>query len=99
MPETRILAMLDADWLQVSWRDMSSSAPRSSRIKAAMDASSSRISPSAPRLLFRMPRSSPSPALYFTNLISARPLMGPAGAGSLAAVVNAAIEPSRASTA
>ena len=31
------------------------------------------------------------PALYFTNLISARPLMGPAGAGSLAQVVNAAL--------
>ncbi|UUL83054.1 chlorophyllide a reductase subunit Y [Sphingomonas qomolangmaensis] len=31
------------------------------------------------------------PSLYFTNLISARPLMGPAGAGSLALVVNAAI--------
>jgi chlorophyllide a reductase subunit Y len=31
------------------------------------------------------------PALYFTNLISARPLMGAAGAGSLAQVVNAAI--------
>lgn len=31
------------------------------------------------------------PALYFTNLISARPLMGPAGAGSLAAVINAAV--------
>ncbi|MEI6642155.1 MAG: chlorophyllide a reductase subunit Y [Novosphingobium sp.] len=31
------------------------------------------------------------PALYFTNLISARPLMGPAGAGSLAMVVNTAI--------
>jgi 3,8-divinyl chlorophyllide a/chlorophyllide a reductase subunit Y len=31
------------------------------------------------------------PSLYFTNLMSARPLMGPAGAGSLAAVVNAAI--------
>ncbi len=31
------------------------------------------------------------PALYFTNLISARPLMGPAGAGSLAQVVTAAI--------
>ena len=31
------------------------------------------------------------PALYFTNLISARPLMGAAGAGSLAAVVNTAI--------
>jgi chlorophyllide a reductase subunit Y len=31
------------------------------------------------------------PALYFTNLISARPLMGPAGAGSLAMVINAAL--------
>ncbi len=31
------------------------------------------------------------PALYFTNLISARPLMGPAGAGSLGVVVNAAM--------
>jgi 3,8-divinyl chlorophyllide a/chlorophyllide a reductase subunit Y len=31
------------------------------------------------------------PALYFTNLISARPLMGPAGAGSLAMVVSAAM--------
>ena len=28
---------------------------------------------------------------YFTNLISARPFMGPAGAGSLATVVNAAL--------
>ncbi len=32
-----------------------------------------------------------TPALYFTNLISARPLMGPAGAGSLAQVINAAM--------
>ena len=31
------------------------------------------------------------PSLYFTNLISARPLMGPMGAGSLAQVINAAI--------
>lgn len=31
------------------------------------------------------------PGLYFTNLISARPLMGPAGAGSLSQVVNAAL--------
>jgi len=31
------------------------------------------------------------PSLYFTNLISARPLMGPAGAGSLQQVINAAI--------
>ena len=32
-----------------------------------------------------------TPSLYFTNLVSARPLFGPAGAGSLAQVVNAAI--------
>ncbi|MEL6233562.1 MAG: chlorophyllide a reductase subunit Y [Pseudomonadota bacterium] len=31
------------------------------------------------------------PALYFTNLISARPLMGPAGAGSLAQIVTSAM--------
>ena len=31
------------------------------------------------------------PALYFTNLISARPLFGPAGAGSLAQVINASL--------
>ena len=31
------------------------------------------------------------PSLYFTNLISARPLMGPAGAGSLATVIKAAM--------
>jgi chlorophyllide a reductase subunit Y len=32
-----------------------------------------------------------TPALYFTNLISSRPLMGPAGAGSLAHLVNTAL--------
>jgi len=32
------------------------------------------------------------PSLYFTNLISARPLMGVAGAGSLSAVINAALK-------
>jgi chlorophyllide a reductase subunit Y len=31
------------------------------------------------------------PALYFTNLISSRPLMGPAGAGTLSQVLNAAL--------
>jgi 3,8-divinyl chlorophyllide a/chlorophyllide a reductase subunit Y len=36
-------------------------------------------------------KESRTPALYFTNLISARPLMGAAGAGSLAQVVNAAM--------
>ena len=32
-----------------------------------------------------------TPSLYFTNLISARPLMGPAGAGSLSQVINTAV--------
>jgi chlorophyllide a reductase subunit Y len=36
-------------------------------------------------------KESSTPALYFTNLISARPLMGVAGAGSLAQVINAAM--------
>ncbi|MEL6521467.1 MAG: chlorophyllide a reductase subunit Y [Pseudomonadota bacterium] len=31
------------------------------------------------------------PGLYYTNLVSARPLMGPAGAGALAQVINAAM--------
>ena len=37
------------------------------------------------------------PALYFTNMISARPLFGAAGAGALAQVVNAALRPRAAS--
>ncbi|WOE76649.1 chlorophyllide a reductase subunit Y [Alterisphingorhabdus coralli] len=36
-------------------------------------------------------KSKGTPGLYFTNLISARPLMGPAGAGSLAQVINGAL--------
>lgn len=33
-----------------------------------------------------------TPGLYFTNLISARPLMGPAGSASLAQVINTAVK-------
>ncbi|MEM8628124.1 MAG: chlorophyllide reductase subunit Y, partial [Pseudomonadota bacterium] len=36
-------------------------------------------------------KESGTPALYFTNLISARPLMGAAGTGSLAQVINTAL--------
>ena len=53
--------------------------------------STPRIWRSAPRRWCRPPSKRGTPALYFTNLISARPLMGPAGAGSLAQVVNAAL--------
>ena len=74
--------------------------PRLARAGPGGDAtSSSPISPSAPRRWCRRPRQLAIPALYFTNLISARPLFGAAGAGSLAQVVNAAIgEQERAST-
>jgi chlorophyllide a reductase subunit Y len=41
--------------------------------------------------LVQAAKSAGIPSLYFTNLISARPLMGPPGAGALAAVVNAAM--------
>ena len=44
----------------------------------------SRTSPSAPRRWCRTPRSCGIPAIYFTNMVSARPLFGPAGAGALA---------------
>jgi len=36
-------------------------------------------------------KESATPALYFTNLISARPLMGPAGVGSLPSVITTAM--------
>ncbi len=69
---------------------MCSSAPRSNRISPP-STNSSRISPSARRPWCRRRSRSATPALYFTNLISARPLMGVAGAGSLAQVINTAI--------
>jgi len=53
--------------------------------------SSSPIWRSAPRPWCKRPRKWPSRPCYFTNLISARPLMGRAGAGSLAQVLNAAL--------
>ena len=66
------------------------SAPRSSRI-SRRSRNSSPISRSARRRSCRRRKSTAIPALYFTNLISARPLMGVAGAGSLAKVINAAL--------
>ena len=78
----------DREWLEAR-ACTSSTAPSSSRTSPRC-ASSSPTSRSAPRRWCSTPRSAAIPALYFTNLISARPLMGPAGAGALAQVVNAA---------
>ena len=56
-------------------RRTSSFAPRSSRT-SRRSRNSGPTSPSARRRSSRRPRSAAIPALYFTNLISARPLMG-----------------------
>jgi chlorophyllide a reductase subunit Y len=79
----------DREWLEAR-ACACSTAPRSSRT-SPRSRSSSPISRSARRRSCSTPSRAAIPALYFTNLISARPLMGPAGAGSLAQVVNAAL--------
>jgi hypothetical protein len=68
---------------------MSSTAPRSSRTGRHGEFKPDLAIGTTP--VVQKAKEQATPALYFTNLISARPLMGPAGAGSLAAVVNAAI--------
>ncbi len=73
-------------------------ARRSSRT-SPRSTSSSPTSPSARRRWCRKAKTKAIPALYFTNLISARPLFGVAGAGSLAQVdQRCARQSSRAST-
>ena len=69
---------------------MSSSARRSSRTLAAFDEFRPDLAIGTTPVVQKAKQSA-TPALYFTNLISARPLMGVAGAGSLAKVVNTAI--------
>jgi 3,8-divinyl chlorophyllide a/chlorophyllide a reductase subunit Y len=73
----------DADWLRDKGVVVNYREPRS-RTTCPRWKGSARIWPSARRPSCSAPRNMAIPALYFTNLISARPLMGPAGAGSLA---------------
>ena len=71
----------DRDWLEA--QGTRRQVPRLARggPRRACEALEARTSPSARRRWCRRPRRRGIPALYFTNLISARPLMGPAGAG------------------
>ena len=71
-------------------RRASSSAPRSSMDLAAVDEFEPDLAIGTTPVVQKAKQRA-IPALYFTNLISARPLMGVAGAGSLAQVVNAAL--------
>lgn len=82
-------AEADADWLQARGVEL--------RFRASLEDDLAAMEGFAPDLaigttpVVQKAKEQGIPALYFTNLISARPLMGPAGAGSLSQVVTAAI--------
>ena len=80
---------VDRDWLEARGCHVQYRASLEQDIAAMRDAKPDLAVGTTP--LVQAAKQSGIPALYFTNLISARPLMGPAGAGSLALVVNSAI--------
>ncbi len=79
----------DRDWLEAKGVEI--------RYRASLEQDLAAVEAFAPDLaigttpVVQAAKQKSIPALYFTNLISARPLMGPAGAGSLAQVINAAL--------
>ena len=79
----------DADWLQSRGVHVQFRASLEQDLAAMHDAKPDLAIGTTP--VVQAAKQATIPALYFTNLISARPLMGVAGAGSLAQVVNAAI--------
>jgi chlorophyllide a reductase subunit Y len=79
-----------ATWLEAAWRDGDVPRLARKRCSAAFE-DSGRTWRIGTTPVVQKAKERSVPALYFTNLISARPLMGPAGAGSLAQVVNAAL--------
>ncbi len=87
-PRTRF-SQTDSDWLEAHGVEV--------RFRASLEQDLAAFAEFRPDLaigttpVVQKAKQSATPALYFTNLISARPLMGVAGAGSLAKVVNAAI--------
>ncbi len=87
-PKTK-WAEADAEWLRAKGVHV--------EFRASLEKDLSAVDAFAPDLaigttpVVQHAKSRSIPALYFTNLISARPLMGPAGVGALAAVINAAV--------
>jgi chlorophyllide a reductase subunit Y len=79
----------DRDWLEARGARVQYRASLQQDIEAVKEFGPDLAIGTTPVVQFAKERS--IPALYFTNLISARPLMGAAGAGSLAQVVNAAL--------
>ena len=87
-PRTPWLAQ-DMAWLEAHGTEV--------RLRASLEHDTDAVSRYAPDLaigttpVVQFAKQRRIPAMYFTNLISARPLMGAPGAGSLAAVINAAL--------
>ncbi|WP_241911744.1 chlorophyllide a reductase subunit Y [Telmatospirillum siberiense] len=79
----------DRDWLEAQGVQVCYRASLDRDI-AAVDTFSPDLAIGTPPLV-QHAKSRSVPALYFTNLISARPLMGPAGAVSLAQIVHGAM--------
>ena len=79
----------DRDWLEAHGAQVKFRASLEDDLGAAMDVRPDLAVGTTP-VVQRM-KEAGVPALYFTNLISARPLMGAPGPGSLAQVVNAAM--------
>jgi chlorophyllide a reductase subunit Y len=79
----------DREWLEAHGARVNFRASLEQDIEAVKEFGPDLAIGTTPVVQFAKERS--IPALYFTNLISARPLMGPAGAGSLAQVINAAL--------
>ncbi|MCA3562490.1 MAG: chlorophyllide a reductase subunit Y [Aestuariivirga sp.] len=87
-PKTR-WSDADREWLEARGVTIQYRASLEQDIAAMMDVKPDLAIGTTP--VVQKAKSLSTPALYFTNLISARPLMGPAGAGSLAQVINAAL--------
>ncbi len=79
----------DREWLEAKGVSIKFRASLEDDIQAMIDAKPDLAIGTTPVVQAAKERS--IPGLYFTNLVSARPLMGAAGAGSLAQIVNGAM--------
>jgi chlorophyllide a reductase subunit Y len=77
----------DREWLEARGVHVQYRASLEQDVAAMMDAKPDLAVGTTP--LVQKAKELGTPALYFTNMVSARPLFGPAGAGALAAIVAA----------
>jgi chlorophyllide a reductase subunit Y len=77
----------DREWLEAKGVHVQYRASLEQDVAAMMDAKPDLAVGTTP--LVQKAKELGTPALYFTNMVSARPLFGPAGAGALAAIVAA----------